>query len=1090
MTRTELLIKNLADEIRVHGAIVVLGAGASFESGLPLYGQFAPILWQVVDEFPQIKNDLGYNTDIPAKYLISNDNDDLKSVFPFIERYEEASLRFKQVFKFVNDKHNSGHSFLHEYLCELVHAGDIKIIISLNWDDLLESAWKRLYGTEINDNKVNLLKPHGDVRNIDKDWIFPHKPGYLSDSHIDSIKNITKDGPSTLVILGYSEQDKVIVDSLIRPNEAKLQVFRISPSALDSISLKASEAFEILKDNMSYEVNQLWRRLDFSNQVGLEHAIMGYRLLPSDVNACPRLPQIEDIKLKLENAHSIILKGAPGCGKSITAYQIAYDYLNNGWEVLKLETPRLLLNSSIRFVNDGYKTIYIIDDAQQIEDDLVINLMEQANNMQKIIITQTLTSDFPFESVTICKEQSVKAIYNYYMKNKKEVMPIIKKTNKNVGRDIGDFYMDTPYKFVLDVALQENTPWLFNYSLRGGWQNTKNDYNIAREHERSDVILTLIAFKQIITLDTPVEINWLYKSSQLWGYSPEWCDITIQFLYKEKMILDLDKIRTLHLQTAIRIIVNFVEHNSDEECLTLYSLIQNELLKDITPLQGILWFFNLLFGFKMKHKIKYYIFSEGFSDKLLDRCLLQHESNNRSNAAYVIDSVLHRDGRIKYAEIFEKNKYILKTWIEQVDKYTALSFSHILNNILNEDQEYKKKFVATLKMEGIIRGLKNLNTKNLFEWSEFINRLLMYQTKKWRNQFYDLIPKNDIHTALVQSNPKEIYGMIEMLCTLIQCNVEYAHEEYYHCLPIIKKAFEQNFIDGLSQLDSHFNFCFLGARLFEKSKPNNLQKKAGKAFVECISVDMIANTLERGTPREWRIFFGIFDDIQRYDSLKMQESINKIDLEIIDKQTKDMWITQPDELLMLAEIIRIYKIKEVDDWIYSNRDDMEKLRTPLIYLSPKTAKYMCYSNRVVQLIDKSHHWWEMSAEAISKLKSYNKELCSDVIGQNKEDIKESIINLSPLDWDDYYKFISSLIKADSALMLDMLNEIDNTRLKENWEEKLYSKVYTVHNKKKSLNGFLKLIRIINKFAIGTSLEAIMSNFEVKINELLLIEIKQ
>lgn len=61
------VIRSLVNEMRVHGAIVVWGAGASFEAGLPLYAQFSSMVWQVVDEFPSIKAELGYDVNYSAK---------------------------------------------------------------------------------------------------------------------------------------------------------------------------------------------------------------------------------------------------------------------------------------------------------------------------------------------------------------------------------------------------------------------------------------------------------------------------------------------------------------------------------------------------------------------------------------------------------------------------------------------------------------------------------------------------------------------------------------------------------------------------------------------------------------------------------------------------------------------------------------------------------------------------------------------------------------------------------------------------------------------------------------------------------------
>lgn len=509
----------LIDEMRVHGVIVVLGAGASFEAGLPLYSQFPSMVWQTVDEFPLIKEKLNYSIDMPAKKIIGEDIEKIKRSFEYIENEEGASLRFKELFKAVNDRHNNKTSYVHESLCKLIHIGYVKLVISFNWDDLLECAWKRIYGTSINANKINLIKPHGDVRNINKKWIFPNSPGKLSTEELNLINDTTRDEVGAFIILGYSEQDSLISDLLIQPNELKYKMYRIAPMPSAYISSKASEALHNMLKFIPNK-NEIWTKLDFSNQVGLEHAIMGYRLLPSDVVACVRLPQIEEAKSKLEYAHSVVIQSEPGCGKSITAYQIAYDYLKSGWEIVKLTNAKASEYFDVRLDNDEYKTIYIIDDAQQLDNDLLTRIMTYANNSNKVIVTRTSTSDiseFDFEKVTISKKQSVKAIYEHYLRHEKEVLEIIKPLNKKIRRNIGNYYLDTPFKYVLDVALNENSPWLFNYSIRGGWANIKNQFAEAKENDRSDIALVLIAVKQILMLDNPVNIEWLYSAVREWG---------------------------------------------------------------------------------------------------------------------------------------------------------------------------------------------------------------------------------------------------------------------------------------------------------------------------------------------------------------------------------------------------------------------------------------------------------------------------------------------------------------------------------------------------------------------------------------------
>lgn len=1066
----------LIDEMRVHGAIVVLGAGASFEAGLPLYSQFPSMVWQTVDEFSAIKEKLNYSIDMPAKKIIGENVEKIKRSFEYIENEEGASLKFKELFKAVNDRHNNKTSYVHESLCKLIHMGYVKLVISFNWDDLLECDWERIYGTNINANKVNLIKPHGDVRNINEKWTFPNSPGEFSTAELNLINDITRDEVGSFIIMGYSEQDSVISDLLIQPNELKYKMYRIAPMPSAYISSKASDALHNMSKFIPSE-NKIWTKIDFSNQVGLEHAIMGYRLLPSDVVACVRLPQIDDAKSKLEYAHSVVIQSEPGCGKSITAYQIAYDYLKNGWEVVKLTNTKVSEYFDVRLDNDGYKTIYIIDDAQQLENDLLTRIMTYANSYNKVIVTRTSTSnisEFDFEKVTISKKQSVQAIYEHYLKHEKEVLEIIKPLNKKIARNIGNYYMDTPFKYVLDVALNENNPWLFNYSIRGGWANIKNQFAEAKENNRSDIVLVLIAVKQILMLDKPVDIEWLYSAVREWGYSIEWCNKTVQYLKNNKMILSVNEIRTLHLQAAGRIIANFLSEEN-EEIDKFYNLLKNEMINEKTPFRGIAWFFDLLFVYEGIHKLCRNVFSEKFSQLMLDRCFNQNNLELKSDVARVVDRVLVIHGELSFKDICEKYGSTLKKWIEQTENESAYSYSNILNSMINEDKNFKEQFVISLDIEKVIHGMKKIRSESLYCWAQFLNRLSACQSKQWTNKLFESLPKEQIHLALMNAKISEIYEIVEMLSSLLTINEAYGHEKYYNCLPIIEKGLNNDFCDTLSQLDLHFLMYFLGEGLFDRGKPKNFQIEAGKAFVSCITPKMIGNSITFGTLRDWKNIYRFSYQISLYDNEKFREGVNQVKIDEIDKQQVEIWHNQSDELLMIIMIIGTYRRNDVDDWIFSHRDDIEELHSILIIYSPKTVEYLFNKGKIIFIIDEHHGGWNHSVQALNALKNYNNDLCKNVICQNKEQIEKSLIKLDPIDWEDYYKFIKKLLVVDKIFMQEMFKNIDVLSISNNWKDKIYGKNYSHNRTKKAIRDLKKLLECIIKFTENIVLKNALEN---------------
>jgi len=207
-------MKKLRERIKSYESIFLVGAGISFESGIPL----TRILQDVL-------------------------------CFSGANSYEELTKNqkkckiFKQKFGEIcnKKKHCKSHLLLVTNFPEY-----IKEIICLNWDNLIERCGITLSPprkiNKINEDipvntQNNLWKFHGDVDNIKNDnvkgeggWIFPHEEGYVFNCFTDYVK---KSGISnslfTFVIVGYSEKEKEIVNKIIEifEKEPPRPTFRI-----------------------------------------------------------------------------------------------------------------------------------------------------------------------------------------------------------------------------------------------------------------------------------------------------------------------------------------------------------------------------------------------------------------------------------------------------------------------------------------------------------------------------------------------------------------------------------------------------------------------------------------------------------------------------------------------------------------------------------------------------------------------------------------------------------------------------------------------------------------------------------------------
>jgi hypothetical protein len=261
----------------------------------------------------------------------------------------------------------------HRALAGLLHRGHIAEVISLNWDTMLEIAHEELYGRRLVPDLDPITKPHGDASSPQTPWTLPHQPGLVPERLLERIQALADARPRVLLIVGYSERDQAVVDQLIEPLRNRWRVIRVGPGsrgALD-IAAGANDALPMLAAAIgSTEELPGWAYVRFSPQRGIGPAVLGEGLGPHEVDACPRLPEVSEVRSLLAITGVVTVIGASGSGKSITAYQAASAEAKGGWEVVRLAYREGSPDPSIAVGATRHRTIAIVDDAQALPVDV------------------------------------------------------------------------------------------------------------------------------------------------------------------------------------------------------------------------------------------------------------------------------------------------------------------------------------------------------------------------------------------------------------------------------------------------------------------------------------------------------------------------------------------------------------------------------------------------------------------------------------------------------------------------------------------------------------------------------------------------
>ncbi|WP_226683447.1 nSTAND3 domain-containing NTPase [Sutcliffiella horikoshii] len=1052
-------LDELADDMRVHGAILVIGAGGSYESGMPLYAQFPAFIWRVIDKFKELKIEMGFDENIDAKDIIGSDTQKIMHSFEFIKNNEDALFYFKQQFKSINDHHNKKTSEVHEGICKLIHNGYIKLVISLNWDDLLETSWERLYGTSINSNRVQLIKPHGDVGDLEARWLLPNEDGNITEDEIRIIKSIKKDYFLDIVILGYSESDSVFVEKALKPNYKDSKVFRISPFSTGSIALPASKAVNYLVNKIPNNSKCMWEQVDFNNKKGIENAILGYRLRPTDVDACARFPQINLASKRLETIGYAIIKSEPGFGKSIMSYQLANDFRKLGWEVKKL------INESVDFElnlpESNYKTVYIIDDAHQIDKLLLERLIDQVNEYKKLIITMTVSSDvdLELENIIISRESAIEDLYIHYKVNEKAIVTILNNIREDIT--IGNLHMETPYDYLLEEAKKEATPWLFNFYLRGGWNSISDNFFIIKKQGRSDITLVLIAVYQLLCIDKEISIENLVEISNRWGKSHQEVERNLSFLEKQKMIIRETGYRTLHLQMACRLVIKFYSESDSQDKEKFIKFIQNKILDEQISFQGINLFINLTRAFNITYEFHKKIFTKEIIAYLLNRWFGETDSESIRYGSFIMESILGRNNKYNFKYIYENNRLEFERIIENTNHITAYANSNLLNAFYNEDKDLKKKFVNALNIESFIKNLSDIepNASSLYVWAKFLDRLRIGQTKKWAENLKTHLPKTEITFALKNCPLDNVYSTTSLLVALYYYDEEYAISEYDSALDSFEKNFKSNFTESINSLDYTFKYIFWGDQIFTAPRRSKEQKERLKAFSDRIAEKDLTESITNGIGREWSYIYDLICSIISVDENKIKNAIIKVDLNKIDKITIGLWTSQPRDLLMLVAMLSAYR-KDLYLIIENHLDEMDYLKPHIAIAALPIMDKVHEKSKKIVLFNRDGNSANKAAYFLNKYSKKNLYNCKEIIKQNEESIMKNLILMHPIEWEDTPNLLLQIIKIYPEFINNISKSLKIEDIKTTLKSYFMDSQYEHHRERKSVNLFRDLLKEI------------------------------
>ena len=1023
------------DHIRVSGAVVLLGAGASYQAGMPLAGQLSPLVWHALDSHPDVLMRLASILNVPrtsAKDIVDGNNDRIRLAFAQIEANPLCRRAFQLAFTNLNCDKSDTVSKAHDALAKLIYTKHVIRVVSLNWDTLLESTFARRYGADINVQGRILYKPHGDCANPDTNWILPNEEGFVSDTIVEDLTSLADERPRTLLIVGYSEQDDAVVRSIVEPLATRWKVFRLGPhtGGEGAIHLAAGKGLVRLADALcpNPEVPG-WEFVTFEDQRGIEAAVSGERLGPRDVDSCPRLPHIESARKKIDLLNRVDIVGSSGCGKSITVWQLARELNQKGCHVLRPTSPNPTDDGSLLTAvkTNSWKSVLVVDDAQTFSHSFVEKLNELAMPLRTVITGTTDESGKQPKSIRIPAMVAVEVLACNYRRRRDELLPIVKRYDSSIG----DEYSSTSLEWRIDLAAKSETPWQFSFVLRGGWSKAREQLNILRDFDRADLLFFIIAARQLMSLDAGSDINTIIADAQIMGRTKTWVVSGIELLRRQNAILQDLPLRCLHVRAAIVVIESTLKQRREDTFPAILPVLRSMVYDDTEPVRGINWLLESVLGtnaFRNWRREEDRFFEPPHRKELLQRLLATSESLARRDAAFVISRL------IWYRELSrdEVRGYFttLHGWLEAAKGENCYAIGYLINTI--GSKEPYNELVNSMNAARLWSCVRTARSKDGYAWGYFLSRLAHTCSSDWRTQATQAMDRSAIRDFVSRFTADDLDQLAMFIEGIASYDLDFALECMRTAIPSLQGGFAEDAFKAYSAT-LELGFFVLGHGLFGELSPSRVQKDISKKITDAICPSEIANGIYNCRFGDWEVYARLLHWIRSVNRKKHRTILTAVSWDALELRSANHWERPRREFrLLLSSLSTGNRSDPVRSWIFEHIDKIQELDPVLTGLSPESAIAIIQRGRHVNLAGHNKSDWGHMQFALARVAELDTDVARKILELNVEHIVERLSRLEPIDVEELPNFLAFVKELYGGLLAIIIKKIDVKTANDKW----------------------------------------------------------
>jgi hypothetical protein len=775
-----------------------------------------------------------------------------------------------------------------------------------------------------------------------------------------------------------------------------------------------------------------WRRIQFNASRDLGPALLGRSLGPSDVAACPTLPEAVSAADELRKAYSARLEGQPGAGKSVCAWQTAKIFSDEGWRVYQLADPRVAL---IEWPDGDGRSLCLIDDAHLTPPETLAIAESETGDGRMLLTTHNAVGQAGSSrgAIVMDPKRAVRVIAAELRRERSKTLAAVSRADKRVG--------DRPFDESLDRRLDhaEQTavvPWQFCFILGGGEARATTAADAART-KGADLVLAAIAIRQMASRDARPQRSHIEDSLMAAGVPASTTSQAMDWLVAVRLVLGPSDLRTPHQRFASVVLRSIMKGLEGADRKTFGRLMDAAVSDPTYPLAGV----RLLLDEVSMHRFDLnwrYVIDADAVTALLDRCWAAEAAEDRTFAMLVMVE-LHQLDAGWPETVLARGRAVLPDWFENPADPMGYGIGRLVNTLRSTDAALATSLFDAVRPGKIAAALSGATPETAFNLGEMVALSGSVWPVAWKDRFREAVDRQAL-LALGRTWPEDAwigaYGRLAYASLWFDETL--ALDMVEAVLPRTVARFRTNPVGTFHELDDVASYVLkmldvLGA-FKGRHRPQARHRALAAQMCSAFDPATLAGQLSATRKRDFQQAGFLLSFIGASAPKLFEKTVCAMDFDQIGETIGADWanLFHESEVLLGVCCRGARPRAKVEALIERNVSRIEVMPARIALIAPKAAYAHLEAGKPIQL--GSH--WSFAAGVLAHVADERKDLL-DRLMKDLEPAVAKVLTTGPARDEPSFVLVLRMLKEAAPVALDrILSGLNHQAFEDNLEKGL------------------------------------------------------